>query len=155
ATGRSREIAVRVALGAGRWRIVRQLLTESLVLALAGGVVGLLLGAWGARALVALSPGNLPRAGEFSDAALLDWRILLFTTGVALLTGILFGFVPALQISRSDVNATLKETASRSGTGRHHFARNALVVTETALAVILLIGATLLIRTFASLREAN
>jgi predicted permease len=155
ATGRSREIAIRSALGAGRWRIVRQLLTESLVLAVAGGVAGLLIGVWGARALIAVSPGNLPRAAEFSDATLLDWHILAFTMGSALVTGILFGFFPAWQISRSDVNATLKESASRSGTGRHHYARNALVVTETALALVLLIGAALLIRTFASLREVN
>jgi putative ABC transport system permease protein len=155
ATSRSREIAIRSALGAGRWRIVRQLLTESLVLAVAGGLAGLLIGAWGARALIALSPGNLPRAAEFSDAPLLDWRILIFTMGAALLTGILFGLVPAWQISRADVNATLKESASRSGSGRHHYARNTLVVTETALALALLIGAALLIRTFASLREVN
>jgi predicted permease len=155
ATGRTREIAIRSALGAGRWRIVRQLLTESLVLAMAGGVAGLLIGVWGARALIAVSPGNLPRAAEFSDATLLDWRILAFTMGSALVTGILFGFFPAWQISRSDVNTTLKESASRSGTGRHHYARNALVVTETALALVLLIGAALLIRTFASLREVN
>jgi predicted permease len=155
ATSRAREIAIRSALGAGRWRIVRQLLTESLVLALAGGLAGLLIGTWGARALIALSPGNLPRAAEFADAPLLDWRILIFTMGAAILTGILFGLVPAWQISRSDVNATLKESGSRSGTGRHHLARNALVVTETALALALLIGAGLLIRTFASLREVN
>ena len=153
ATDWAREIGIRSALGAGRWRIVRQLLTESLVLALAGGVVGLLVGAWGARALVVLSPGNLPRAPEFADATLLDGRILIFSMGCAILTGILFGFVPSLQISRSDVNSTLKESASRSGTGRHHYARNALVVTETALALVLLVGAALLIRAFASLRE--
>ncbi len=155
ATSRAREIAIRTAMGAGRWRIIRQLLTESLALALAGGLAGLLIGAWGARALIALSPGNLPRAAEFADAPLLDWRILIFTIGAAILTGILFGLVPAWQISRSDVNATLKESASRSGSGRHHYARNALVVTETALALTLLIGAALLIRTFASLREVN
>jgi predicted permease len=155
ATNRWREIAIRSALGAGRWRIVRQLLTESLVLALAGGAAGLLIGAWGARALVALSPGNLPRAAEFSEATLLDWRILVFTMAVALLTGILFGFVPAWQISRSDVSSTLKESSSRSGTGRHHYARGVLVVTETAMAVVLLIGAALLIRTFSSLREVD
>ncbi len=155
ATGRSREIAIRSALGAGRWRIVRQLLTESMVLAVAGGVLGLLVGMWGARTLVALRPGNLPRAAEFSDAALLDWRILVFTLGSTFLTGILFGFVPALQISRTDVNSTLKEGNSRSGTGRTHYLRNALVVTETALALVLLIGAALLIRTFASLRSVD
>ena len=155
AAHRSREIAIRSALGAARWRIVRQLLTESLLLALAGGVAGLILGAVGARALVALSPGNLPRAAEFSDATLIDWRILAFTMGVTLLTGVLFGFFPAMQISRTDVNSTLKEASSRSGTGRRHFARQALVVTEMALALVLLIGAALLIRTFVSLRQVN
>ena len=155
ATHRTREIAIRSALGAGRWRIVRQLLTESVVLAVAGGVAGLIIGAWGARALMALAPANLPRAAEFSTAALIDWRILVFTLAVALITGILFGFLPALQISRTDVNSTLKEGGSRSGTGRHHFGGNALVVIETALALMLLIGAALLIRTFASLRDVN
>src|SRR5256885_2307184 len=86
AAGRKREVAIRTALGAGRWRIVRQLLTESIVLAVVGGVVGCLIGVWGARALVALSPGNLPRAAEFGDAGLLDWRILIFTMSAALLT---------------------------------------------------------------------
>jgi putative ABC transport system permease protein len=155
ATNRAREIAIRTALGAGRWRIVRQLLTESLLLAVAGGALGFALGAWGARALVALAPRDLPRVAEFSDAPLLDWRVLMFTMAVAVLTGILFGFIPALQISRTDVNSTLKENSSRSGTGRHHYSRNALVVTELALAVVLLIGAALLIRTFASLRRVN
>lgn len=143
ATDRSREIAIRAALGAGRWRIVRQLLTESLLLAVAAGVVGLLIGAWGARALVKLTPANLPRAAEFADAAPLDWRILAFTIGVALATGVLFGLFPALQVSRTDVNSTLKESSSRSGTGRHHYARNTFVVIEIALALFLLIGAAL------------
>ncbi len=155
ATGRAREIAIRSALGAGRWRLIRQLLTESVVLSMAGGIVGLLTGVWGARGQVALRPGNLPRAAEFADAALLDWRILAFTAATALVTGVLFGFFPALQISRTDVNATIKESGSRSGTGRHHWMRDALVVSETALAVVLLIGAALMIRTFASLREVN
>jgi len=155
ATERSREIAIRSALGAARRRIVRQLLTESLLLAVAGGVVGLLAGTWGARALIALSPSSLPRTAELSDAALLDGRILVFTLGCALLTGVLFGVVPALQISRADLSSTLKESSSRAGTGRHHYARNALVVAETALALVLLIGAALLIRTFASLRSVQ
>lgn len=155
ATARSREIAIRSALGAVRWRIIRQLLVESMVLALAGGVVGMLAGLWGARALITLSPENLPRVAELSEAALLDWRILVFTLACAILTGILFGFVPALQISKADLYSTLKESGSRSGTGRHHYARKALVVTETALAMVLLIGAALLIRTFASLRSTN
>jgi putative ABC transport system permease protein len=155
ATRRSREIAIRGALGAGRWRIVRQLLTESLMLSLAGGAVGMLIGPWGVRALMALSPGNLPRAAELADATPLDWRVLAFSLAVAVATGLLFGLIPALQISRTDLNSTLKESSSRSGTGRRHFARSALVVTEISLALILLIGAALLIRTFASLRQVN
>ncbi len=155
ATHRSREIAIRTALGAGRWRIVRQLLTESLLLALAGGTVGALVGPWGVRALIALSPGNLPRSAEFTGSTALDWRVLLFSLGVAIVTGLLFGLIPALQVSRTDLNATLKESSSRSGTGRRHFARSALVVTEIALALVLLIGAALLIRTFASLRQVD
>jgi len=155
ATGRSREIAIRSALGAVRWRIVRQLLVESMVLALVGGAVGMIAGLWGARALIALVPANLPRAAELSEVSLLDWRILIFTLACAILTGIVFGFVPALQISKADLYSTLKESGSRSGSGRHHYARKALVVTETALALVLLIGAALLIRTFASLRSTN
>jgi putative ABC transport system permease protein len=155
ATHRAREIAIRTALGARRWRVVRQLLTESLLLAVAGGVVGIVVGAWGARALVALSPGNLPRAAEFAEAAPLDWRILAFTMGVALLTGIVFGFFPAWQISRTNVNSTLKESSSRSSTGRRLLARNLLVVSEISLALVLLIGAALMIRTFAALRQVN
>jgi len=155
ATHRSREIAIRTAIGASRWRIVRQLLTESIVLAMAGGIVGLVVGALGARGLIAISPQNLPRAAELSSSTPIDWHVLLFTAAVALLTGVLFGLFPALQISRSDVNATLKNTGSRSGTGRHHWARDVLVVTEMALALILLIGAALLIRTFASLQHVD
>ena len=155
ATDRSREIAIRTALGAGRWRIVRQLLTESLLLAVLGGLAGFVIGAWGARALVALRPGNLPRAAEFTDAGVLDWRVLAFTMGVAVLTGFIFGLFPALQVSRADVSATIKESGSRSGTGRRHWARNSLVVTEVAMALVLLIGAALLIRTLASLRQVN
>jgi putative ABC transport system permease protein len=155
ATHRSREIAVRTALGASRWRIVRQLLTESLLLALAGGVAGLMIGAWGARALVALTPTDLPRATEFADAALVDWRILAFTMAVSIVTGLLFGLFPALQISRTDVNSTLKEQSSRSATGRRQWVRSALVVTETALALVLLVGAALLISTFASLHQVD
>ena len=155
AAHRSREIAIRNALGAGRRRLVRQLLTESMLLAFAGGVAGLILGIWGARALIAFSPQDLPRAAELSQASLIDWRLLVFTIGVTVLTGLLFGSVPAFQISRTDVNSTLKEGGSRSATGRHHFARSALVVTEIALALVLLIAAGLLIRTFASLRHVD
>jgi putative ABC transport system permease protein len=155
ATDRSREMAIRTALGAARGRIVRQLLTESLVLSLAGGAAGLLAGVWGAKMLVALSPAKLPRAAELHEAALLDWRVLVFTMAVAVFTGIAFGLFPALQISRTDVSSTIKEGGSRSGSGRRNWGRNALVVTEVALALVLLVGAGLLIRTFASLRQVN
>jgi len=156
AMGRSRELAVRGALGAVRSRIVRQLLTESLVLALSGAVVGLVVAHFGVRGLLALSPDTLPRAAELKDAAPLDLRVLAFSLGCALFTGLVFGLVPALQISRTDLNSTLKETSSRSGTGRRHqYTRSALVVVETALAIVLLIGAALLIRTFSSLRSVD
>ena len=154
-TGRSRELAIRGALGAVRWRIIRQLLTESLVLALAGAAVGLVVSNLGVRALLALGPDTLPRAAELADKAPLDLRILAFTLGCALFTGLVFGLLPALQISRTDLQSTLKETSSRSGTGRHHYTRSALVVAETALAIVLLIGAALLIRTFSSLRSVD
>jgi putative ABC transport system permease protein len=155
ATERTREMAVRVAVGAGRWRLVRQLLTESLLLATAGGAAGLLLGAWGARLLMALAPANLPRSTEFSEASFADWRMAAFTVATALVTGVLFGLFPALQTSRTDVNTAIKESGSRSGTGRRHYARNGLVVIEVAMALVLLIGAALLIRTFASLRQVD
>ncbi|QOY89993.1 ABC transporter permease [Paludibaculum fermentans] len=155
ATHRSREVAIRVALGAGRWRIIQQLLTESILLALMGGGAGFVLGAWGVRGLIALSPTGLPRAEEFAQSTVLDWRVLLFSLVVAMGTGILFGLFPALQISRTDVHGTLKEASSRAGTGRRHWARNTLVVTEIALALILLVGAALLIRTFTGLRQVQ
>jgi predicted permease len=129
------------------------LLTESVILAVCGGVLGLLIGVWGVRALIRLIPGELPRAAEFTT---LDPRILFFTLAVCVLTAILFGLFPALQISRPDLASTLKESSSRSGTSlRHNRSRALLVVTETALAMVLLIGAALLIRSFASLRNTN
>jgi len=155
AMGRSRELAIRGAVGAVRSRIIRQLLTESLVLALAGAAVGLVVSNLGVRALLALGPDTLPRAAEFADKAPLDFRVLAFTLGCAIVTGLVFGMIPALQISKSDLQATLKETSSRSGTGRHHYTRSALVVAETALAIVLLIGAALLIRSFSSLRSVD
>jgi predicted permease len=158
AAARGKEIAIRTALGAGRWRIVRQLLTESLLLASLGGVLGLLLGSWGLHVLLAMRPGDIPRAAEMTSASLLgsiDVRVFGFTLAVSLLTGVLFGLVPALQISKPDLNSTLKESSSRSSTGRHHYARSALVVSEMALALVLLICAALLIRTFVSLRGVN
>ncbi len=160
ATGRQREIAIRTAVGASRGRIIRQLLTESMLLGLAGGVAGLILGGIGVRMLLALSPGNIPRinAPEHSVGGLLllDWRILLFLFGISLATGLLFGLFPALRVSRFDVNAVLKESSGRSGTGfKHSRVRGLLVISEIALAVVLLTGAALMIRTFAGLRSVK
>jgi predicted permease len=154
ATGRSREIAIRAAIGAGRGRIVRQLLTESLLLALAGGVLGLVTGVVGVRLLLAVNPGDIPRLVPGGGGVTLDVRVLLFTLVLSVLTGVLFGLAPALHASRVDLNSTLKEGSSRSGSGlRQNKARGVLVVAELALAVVLLIGAGLLIRTFAALRS--
>jgi predicted permease len=160
AAGRQKEVAIRTAIGASRGRIVRQLLTESLLLALAGGAGGFFLGAAGVRALLAASPGNIPRINDPSHAAstlsMLDWRVLVFLFGVSLFTGVLFGLFPALQVSRLDVNSYLKESSGRSSTGlKQNRIRGLLVVAEIALALVLLIGATLMIRTFAGLRAVN
>ena len=156
AAGRSREFAIRVALGAGRGRIVRQLLTESVMLALAGGLVGLVLGMTGVRALLALSPGDIPRIGEKGAAVGLDWRVALFTMGVSVVTGILFGLVPALSASKPDLNSSMKESSRGSGASvRHNKMRSLLVVSEVSLALVLLVGASLLIRTFVALRAVD
>ncbi len=154
ATGRAREIAIRSALGSGRGRIVRQLLTESVLLSVMGGVLGLVIGAIGVRALLAVNPGNIPRIGPEGAAVSLDWRVLVFTLALSVVTGILFGLFPAMQGSRTDLNVTLKETGSRTGSGfRQKKARGLLVVVEMALAIVLLVGAGLLIRTFSALRS--
>ena len=156
ATGRRREFAIRAAMGAGRRRIIRQLLTESVLLSLVGGVLGLVVGFVGVRALLAVSPGGIPRIGEDGAAVGIDWRVLAFTLGVSVLTGILFGLFPALSVARPDLNSTLKESSNRSGTGfRQGKARSLLVISEVSLALILLIGAALLIRTFIALRGVN
>jgi len=156
ATVRKREFAIRSALGAGRARIVRQLLTESVLLSLAGGILGVALGFVGVRALLAVSPAGLPRIGEDGSAISMDWRVLGFTLAVSLLTGILFGLFPALNASRSDLNSTLKESGSRSGTGfREGKLRSLLVISEVSLALVLLIGSALLIRTFIALHEVG
>ncbi|MGA8162853.1 MAG: ABC transporter permease, partial [Acidobacteriaceae bacterium] len=156
ATSRKREFAIRAAMGAGRLRIIRQLLTESITLALTGGILGLILGFAGVRALLAISPHDLPRVGEHGAGIGIDWRVLAFTLGISLLTGILFGLFPAIGVSHTDLNSTLKESSNRSGTGlRHNKARSLLVITEVSLALVLLVGAALLIRTFLALREVN
>ena len=152
ATGRKREFAIRSALGAGRARIVRQLLTESILLSVTAGLLGMLLGFAGVRALLAISPAGLPRIGENGSAVGVDGRVLAFTLLVSLLTGIVFGLFPALTASRTDLNSALKESSNRAGTGfRQGKARSLLVVSEVSLALVLLIGSALLIRTFLAL----
>jgi putative ABC transport system permease protein len=156
ATGRRREIAVRAALGAGRGRIMRQLLTESIVLSLVGGVLGLVVGVAGIRALLSINTANLPRVGANGALVALDWRVAAFAVIVSLATGVLFGLIPAIQGSRADLSATLKESAGRSGTGfRQNKARAALVVVEVALALVLLVGSGLLIRTSVALASVD
>ena len=152
ATTRQKEIAIRTALGAGRWRIIRQLLTESVMLALIGGGLGLLLSLWGTDLLASLGPNDIPRVQEIG----LDWRVLGWTLGLSVLTGIIFGTAPALQASRLDLNESLKEGARGTvGSSRHNRTRNLLVVAEVALSLMLLIGAGLLIRTFIRLQQTD
>jgi len=156
AAGRSREFAIRAALGAGRARIIRQLLTESVLLALAGGLLGLVLGFSGVRALLAVSPGDIPRIGEDGVRVGLDWRVALFTLGISILTGVLFGLIPALGASKPDLSSSMKESSRGSGSSlKHNKMRSLLVVSEVSLALILLVGASLLIRTFVALREVD
>ena len=156
AAGRRREFAIRSALGAGRGRIIRQLFTESILLSVGGGVLGLALGFVGVRALLAISPAGLPRIGDGGAAVGLDWRVLGFTVAVSLATGLLFGLFPALHASRADLNSVLKESSSRGGIGiRQGRMRALLVVSEISLALVLLIGAILLIRTLIALQSVG
>ena len=156
ATGRRREIAIRAAIGGSRGRIIRQLLTESVVLSLAGGILGMIFGLVGIRALLQVNTAGLPRVGEAGAAVGVDWRVMAFAFLVSLLTGVVFGLIPALQSSKTDLTTTLKESSGRSGTGfRQNKARSILVVTEVALALVLLIGSALLIRTAVALGRVN
>jgi putative ABC transport system permease protein len=156
ATLRKREIALRVALGAGRRRIVEQLLTESVLLSVVGSALGLAIGYIAVKALLAANPVSLPRIGKHGAAVGLDWRVLGFTLLIAVVTGILFGLIPALNASRTDLSVTLKETGMRAGSRvKQNKVRSMLVVMEIALALILLVGAALLIRTFAALRGVD
>jgi putative ABC transport system permease protein len=152
ATARNREISVRSALGATRWMIVRQLLTESLLLAVAGAAAGLGLASWGVRILTALAPDDLPRITESG----LNLQVLIFTTLVAIFTGILFGLVPALQATKPDLAASLKE-GGRSGTETvtRSRLRSALITTEMALAIVLLVAAGLLLRSLLGLGKVD
>ena len=156
AAGRQKEIAIRTAIGAGRGRIVRQLLTESLLLALTGGVLGLALGSWGVRALLTVTPGGLPRVDEMAAIPALNPWVAGFTVLLSLVTGILFGLAPSIQVSRADLTSLLKESGGRTSAGlKHNRARGILVSAEVAIAVILLCGAVLLIRSFAALHNVE
>ncbi|MEI9972736.1 MAG: ABC transporter permease [Ignavibacteriota bacterium] len=156
---RQKELAIRAAIGASRWRVVRQLLTESVILAGAGGVLGFLIGAAGVRGLLMMAPGNIPRLtqteGLHQALPLLDWRVAGFTIGIAALTAILFGIFPALSFSNPDLASTLKEGGRTGGGTLGRRSRSCLVIAEIALALVLVTGATLLIRTFSGLRSVN
>ena len=157
AVGRQKSLAVRVALGATRMRLVAQLLTESLLLAFAGGISGLIIAYWGVRSLVNLVTTSIPGFSVgVTDMSIMDWRVLVFIVGISVVTGTLFGIAPALQFSRPDLSSVLQQTGGRSGMGRgQHRTRSMLVVTEIALALVLLISATLLIRTITALRAVD
>jgi putative ABC transport system permease protein len=150
-TLRHREIAIRRALGAARGRLIRQFLTESVVLAFAGGALGVLLALWGIRLLVALSPNVIPR---IADAGV-DFRVLVFTLALSLVTGIVFGLVPALQTSNPDLTESLKEGGRGSSSGRGQRVRSVLTVCEIAIALVLLIGAGLMVKSFIKLQRVN
>jgi predicted permease len=149
-TGRAREFAIRSALGASATRVIRQLLTESVLLALGGAAIGLLLAKWGTQAMIAAMPDTLPRAEEIA----IDPRVLWFTLGVAVLTGIVFGLVPALKALQTDLHDTLKESG-RGSSGTRHRTQRIFVAFEMAMALVLLIGAGLMLRSLGALWSIN
>jgi putative ABC transport system permease protein len=151
-SSRTREIAIRAALGAGRWRVARQLLTESVLMAVCGGVAGLGLGAWGVKGLIAILPEaiGVPRL----DQTRLDARVLLFALGLSIATGLLFGIIPAIQASSGNLSDALKAGGGRGGTQSRRIA-NVLVVVETALSLVLLAGAGLMLRSFQRLMATD
>jgi len=152
ATSRHKEMAIRTALGASRVRVIRQLLTESVMLSLLGGAAGLLLAVWWSDLLIALGKDDIPRAVQVG----IDWRVLTFTLGVSLLTGLIFGLAPAFHSSKSELVETLKEGGRGTSAGiRRNRIRSVLVVTELSIAVVLLVGAGLLIRSLYRLQHVN
>jgi putative ABC transport system permease protein len=152
AASRQKEMAIRSALGASRLRVIRQLLTESTMLALAGGTLGLMLSVWGVSLITKLLPPDFPRLHEIG----IDWRVLAFTVTASMLTGLLFGFAPALHASKTDLQEAMKESGhGASGSLRRSRLRHALIVAEVALSVVLLAGAGLLFRSFLRLQEVD
>ena len=152
ATARYKEIAVRAALGADRWRVIRQLLTESLLLSVGGGLLGLLLAWWGTEALIRLIPEDVPRLAEID----LDRWVFGFTLLISVVTGVVFGLAPALQASKIELTEAMKEGSRGAGAGAGHARlRNALVVVEIAIALVVLIGAGLLLQTFHKLQQVD
>jgi len=152
ALGRKREIAVRMAVGATRGGLVRQLLTESLMLAVMGGTLGALLSSWGTLALASLAQGTLPRAAEIR----MDAAVLCFTLAISVFAGFVFGLMPALQVSRPDLNMVLRSEGRGSTSGkRHNVLRSLLVISQVGLSTVLLIGAGLLLRNFVQLSAGN
>jgi predicted permease len=150
AMGRSRELAIRAAMGASHGRVIRQLLTESILLAGLGGALGILLAFWGTKAVLGTLPGAVPRANEVS----LDSRVLLFTVALSLFAGIVFGLAPALKTSRVNLQQILKESG-RGGSGIRHRLQGVFVASEVAMALVLLVGAGLMVRSLAALWRVN
>ncbi len=155
ALSRQKEVAIRSALGASRWRVIRQLLTESMLLSIAGGAAGLLIAYWGVPALVAVLPQSQLNAMPFLKALHLNAGILTFSFALSLLTGLIFGLAPALQSSKLDLNEALKEGGRQTSIGAGHRLRSAMVVTEIALAVVLLVGAGLMMKSLFRLLQTN
>lgn len=153
---RRREISIRAAIGAGRSRLIRQLLTESVILSVAGGAFGVMVGFAGIRGLLALDSTHIPRIGQYGSMVTADWRVLLFTATLSVITGILFGLLPAFHGSSTDLNEILKQGAGRSSAGFwKQNARSLFVVAEIAIALVLLIGTAQMIRGFVAVRFAN